>query len=524
MADSGNTTENHAVTLNTEKTWREAFLAYTKPQVVVMLFLGFSAGLPFLLVFSTLTFWLAEVNIEKATIGYFAWVGITYSIKVFWAPIVDRIPLPVLTAAMGKRRSWMLLAQIGIAAGLIGMALTDPTQGVEQIAFFALMVAFSSATQDITVDAYRIEALQVEYQGAMSATYQLGYRLAMIVAGAGALYLAEFWTWQAAYFVMAACMFVGIATVLLIKEPHHQEIAIVELQTESKRQQVMWNFLAIGGVLGLVGLYGWSQSTAVLLQGVFVGLIALAGWLAALAYLARRNQAPEMVGWFDQAVIQPLLDFFTRFGWVAVFILVFVSVFRLSDISMGAMANPLYYELGYSKLDVANVAKLYGVVMSMIGAFAGGLLVVRYGLSKLLITGAVLVAATNLVFAWLATTNATVANLMIAISADNFSAGIAGSVFIAYLSSLVSQKYTATQYALFSSLFTLPGKFIAGFSGVVVENFTVSNGGDELLGFYYFFFYVAALGIPAILMAWYMSSNRNLRSLMERGQAAAAAT
>jgi len=523
MTESGKTSENHALSLNAEKTWREAFLAYTKPQVLVMLFLGFSAGLPFLLVFSTLTFWLAEVNIEKATIGYFAWVGITYSIKVFWAPIVDRVPLPMLTLAMGKRRSWMLLAQIGIATGLIGMALTDPSQSIEQVAFFALLVAFSSATQDITVDAYRIEALQVEYQGAMSATYQLGYRLAMIVAGAGALYLAEFWTWQAAYFVMAACMSIGIATVLLINEPEHSEISVVELKTESKRTQVMWNFLGISVVLSLIGLYGWSQSTAVLLQGVFIGLIVLAGWLAALAYLARQNQAPEMVGWFDQAVIQPLLDFFTRFGWVAVFILVFVSVFRLSDISMGAMANPLYYELGYSKLDVANVAKLYGVIMSMVGAFAGGLLVVRYGLSRLLVTGAILVAATNLVFAWLATTNATVANLMVAISADNFSAGLAGSVFIAYLSSLVSQKYTATQYALFSSLFTLPGKFIAGFSGVVVENFTAANGGNELIGFYYFFFYVAALGVPAIAMAWFMSSNRQLRTSLERGQAAAVA-
>ncbi len=504
--------------------WLEAFMVYLKPQVITMLFLGFAAGLPFLLVFTTLTLWLAELDIKKATIGYFAWVGITYSIKVFWAPIVDRVPLPGLTASMGKRRSWMLLAQAGIAGGLIGMSLTDPSQSIEQMAFFALLVAFSSATQDITIDAYRIEAAQIEYQGAMSATYQLGYRIAMIVAGAGALYFAEFWSWPIAYMIMAACVLIGVITVLLISEPEHRPIERVSLESEAKREQVMWNFIVIAGVLAAIGLYGWNQSSNILLESVFIGLMLLSAGLLGLAYLARQNQAAELVGWFDQAVITPLLDFFKRFGWVAAVILIFVSIYRLSDISMGAMANPLYNELGYTKIEIANVAKLYGVVLSMIGAFVGGILVVRYGLSWPLILGAALVSATNLVFAWLATTNAEIAHLMLAISADNFSAGVAGSVFIAFLSSLVSQKYTATQYALFSSLFTLPGKFVAGLSGNVVEYFTAFSGGDELRGFFFFFFYVAALGIPAVVLAWFMTANRRLKTAIENGQKSAAAT
>ena len=523
MTATSDEPQQEAGSLAPKMGWLEALAVYLKPQVITMLFLGFAAGLPFLLVFTTLTLWLAELDIKKATIGYFAWVGITYSIKVFWAPIVDRVPLPALTAAMGKRRSWMLLAQAGIAAGLIGMALTNPAESIEQMAFFALLVAFSSATQDITIDAYRIEAAQIEYQGAMSATYQLGYRIAMIVAGAGALYFAQFWSWPVAYMIMAACVLVGVLTVLSIREPEHRPIERVVLESETKRRQVMWNFIGIAGVLAAIGFYGWSQSTNILLQSVFTGLMILAAGLVLLAYLARQNQAAELVGWFDQAVIEPLLDFFKRFGWVAIVILVFVSIYRLSDISMGAMANPLYYELGYTKIEIANVAKLYGVVLSMIGAFVGGILVVRYGLSWPLILGAALVSATNLVFAWLATTNAEIAHLMLAISADNFSAGVAGSVFIAFLSSLVSQKYTATQYALFSSLFTLPGKFIAGLSGNVVEFFTATSAGDELRGFYYFFFYVAALGIPAVLLAWFMTANRTLRTSIASGQRAAAA-
>ena len=484
-------TETNSGDPQLRRSWSEAVQAYLHPRVLVMLFLGFAAGLPFLLVFSTLTFWLAELDIEKATIGYFSWIGITYSIKVFWAPIVDRVPLPGLTAAMGKRRSWMILAQLGIAGGLIGMALTDPSASIEQVAFFALLVAFSSATQDITIDAYRIEAVEVKLQGAMAATYQFGYRVALIVAGAGTLYLAELWSWPIAYFAMAACVGVGVITVLLIDEPEHALEPIARLKDPRVALTVAKNFMLIAALLAGVGGIGITSSSTFALQGVFGLLIFLSLALIYLSVLARTSKAPTIVGWFNTSVIEPFMEFFTRFGLMTLVILLFVAAYRLSDISMGSMANVLYADLGYEKVQVANVAKFYGVIVTIIGTFIGGLLVARYGVSRTLVLGAVLVSAANLAFAWLATQDAEIRNLMVAISADNFSGGLAGTVFIAYLSSLVNKAYSATQYALFSSLFTLPGKIIAGFSGVIVEN----------MGFVGFFIYVAALGVPAILLA-----------------------
>ncbi len=502
-------TEAHQSDPGHAASWGEALKVYVRPQVLIMLFLGFAAGLPFLLVFSTLTFWLAELDIQKATIGYFSWIGITYSVKVFWAPIVDRVPLPMLTRLMGKRRSWMLLAQIGIACGLIGMAITDPSASIEQVAFFALLVAFSSATQDITIDAYRIEAADVRYQGAMAATYQFGYRVAMIVAGAGALFLAEFWTWPIAYLCMAACVSIGLITVLVISEPEHTILPIVQLDDPRVCQQVATNFMWIAGLLAGIGAIGIAWSGHSLLKGVFGALIVLACFLVLLSSFARQGKSPTIVGWFNGSVIEPFMDFFKRFGVLAAIILIFVGVFRLSDISMGSMANVLYVDLGYSKADIASVAKIYGVIMSMLGAFVGGLLIARYNVSWPLVLGALMVSLTNLVFAWLATVSAEIPNLMAAISADNFSAGFAGSVFIAFLSSLVSKDYTATQYALFSSLFTLPGKIVAGFSGVIVDAY----------GFVLFFIYVAALGIPSILLALYFMRNTDIQSLIARDAA-----
>jgi PAT family beta-lactamase induction signal transducer AmpG len=395
-----------------------------------MMLLGFSAGLPFLLVFSTLSGWLRDVGIERTVIGFFSWVGITYSIKVVWAPVVDRVPFPLLTRLLGKRRGWMLAAQLGIAAGLIGMALTDPTQHVTQIALFALLVAFSSATQDITIDAYRIEALEPEYQGAMAATYVLGYRVALLVAGAGAFYLAEYFDWRTAYLCMAALVSVGGLATLISEEP----------EQKAPSEKPSGN-----------------------------GLLAF----------------------FSGAVVEPFADFFRRNGRTALWILALISVYKLSDIAMGVMANPFYLDLGFSKTEIADVTKIFGFFMTIAGTALGGVLVMRYGIQRPLVLGAVLVALTNLLFAWLAAMDPSLAMLALVVSADNLSGGIATAVFIAYLSSLTNQAYTATQYALFSSLMTLPAKFMGGFSGLIVD----------AQGYVVFFVYAAALGVPAIIMA-----------------------
>jgi len=432
--------------MKTVNTWQQAFSIYTKPQVWGMIFLGFSAGLPFLLVFSTLSAWLRDEGVARTVIGFFSWVGITYSIKVFWAPVVDRLPLPLLTKWLGKRRSWMLLAQIGVAAGLVGMGFLDSHSQLQQIALFAVWVAFCSATQDIVIDAYRIEAVESAYQGAMAASYVLGYRVALLVAGAGAFYIADYASWQVAYYVMAATMLVGIVATLLIKEPEHKVSASVE--------QVEKNLEEVAG-LG-------SSSTGFL----------------------------KLLRWFIDAVVSPFVEFFARNGKTGLLILGLIAVYKMSDITMGVMANPFYLDLGFSKKEIADVSKIFGFFMTIAGASLGGLMVVRYGIMKPLLFGAVMVALTNLLFALLAISEPDLMLLAGVISADNLSGGIATSVFIAYLSSLTSSAYTATQYALFSSLMTLPAKLLGGFSGIVVDSY----------GYHSFFIYASMVGLPAIIL------------------------
>jgi PAT family beta-lactamase induction signal transducer AmpG len=415
-----------------------------------MVFLGFAAGLPFLLVFTTLSAWLTEVSISRSTIGFFSWVGITYSIKVFWAPVIDRLPFPLLTRVFGKRRGWMLAAQITIASGLAGMALTDPASHLTQLALCALLVAFGSATQDITIDAWRIEAVEQEMQGAMAATYVLGYRLALLTAGAGALYLAELTNWTLTYITMSGLMGIGMLTTLSIPEPSHSDnphTRMLESRLESS--------------IGIAG---------------------------------RQGLAARFTAWFTDAVISPFVEFFERSGRLAVLILLLVGCYKLSDITMGVMANPFYLDLGFSLTDIANVTKLFGFFMTIAGAGLGGILVVRFGILRPLLVGAVLVASTNLLFVWLAVSEPSLLHLAVVVSADNLSGGLATAAFIAWLSSLTNTSYTATQYALFSSLMTLPAKFLGGFAGIVVDT----------SGYASFFLYAGLLGIPAILLVIFL--------------------
>jgi PAT family beta-lactamase induction signal transducer AmpG len=435
------------------KGWLQAWKIYAQPRVRTMLFLGFSAGLPFLLVFSTLSAWLTQAGVSRTTIGYFSWVGITYSVKFFWAPVVDRMPLPFLTRILGRRRSWMLLAQSGIATGLVLMALTDPSQDLARTAMLAVLVAFSSATQDISLDAYRIEAAPPEMQGAMAAAYQMGYRVALIVAGAGALFIAAGSGWVVSYLTMAGLVGVGIATVLLIEEP---------------------------GV-------GVSQAVLSREQRVIDFLERSAHWPPALRQAA---------AWIIGAVVCPFLDFFARNGLrKALLILLFVGVYRMHEYAMGVMANPFYLDAGYTLSEIASMSKIFGVIMTMVGVVIAGVLVARQGVARTLFAGVVVICAGNLFFSWLARLESPgLIELAIAISVDNVGIGISGTAFVAYLSGLTNTAYTATQYALFGSLFPLPGKLVAGFSGAIVD----------AIGYPLFFLYTAALTLPAMAMAMYL--------------------
>ena len=401
-----------------------------------MFFLGFSAGLPLLLVLGTLGFWLREAGIDRSTIGYLSWVALFYAGKWLWAPLVDRVPILFLTKRLGRRRSWLLFAQALIIFGLIGMATTDPKQNLEPIVWFALLVAFGSATQDIALDAFRIESAKAQYQAALAASYQTGYRLAMIWAGAGALwlaaraetttgiYLAE--AWQFAYLCMAMSISVGVVTTLLSPEPQ-----------------------------------------AVLLP-----------------------KARSTGQWLQQTLIEPFADFISRYRWQAFLILGLIAIYRISDVVMGIMANPFYVDMGYTKDEVAAVTKVFGVIMTLVGAFLGGLLTMRFGVMRVLLLGGILSAASNLLFAWLSTRGHDLNGLVWVISADNLSSGIASAAFIAYLSSLTNVQYSATQYALFSSMMLLLPKWLAGFSGVYVDTF----------GYEHFFIATALIGIPVLIL------------------------
>ncbi len=448
--------------------WRESIEVYLQPRVLGMLFLGFSAGLPLYLVFHTLSGWLRYVGVERTEIGFFAWISITYSLKVLWAPLVDHIRLPILHK-LGKRRSWMLLAQIGVICGLIGMSVTNPVENLVLLSLFTFIVAFSSATQDISLDAYRIEAMDREYQGAMAATYQLGYRIAGFIAVAGGFNFAEHFSWELTYKFMAVFMFVGIITVFIIREPKHQS------DKEANNEG-----------------YEWERE----LNKRFSHL------------QGRRRQIAE---WSYKAIVRPFSDFSSRLGWIAIVILALVGLYRLSDIVMGVMAIPLYIDLGFELGEIGNVTKVFGGVMVVIGTFVGGILVMRHGIMRMLLLGAILVASTNLVFAYLSISGNDMAVFIVTIAMDNFTAGFAGTVLISYLSSLTSSNFAATQYALFSSFMTLPGKVLAGFSGIVVDSY----------GYVTFFTYSSLMGVPAILLVLFLMNyqyRQKKKSLVEVGE------
>lgn len=431
--------------------WREALHVYSQPRILIMLLLGFSAGLPFLLVFSTLSAWLTDANIARSTIGFFSWIGLMYSIKVLWAPLVDRTPLPILGKLLGQRRSWMLLAQCGIASGLILLSFSTPQNDLQQFALCALLVAFSSATQDVVIDAWRIETARTEYQAAMSASYILGYRVATLAAGAGALYLADFHDWHIAYQVMSALTLIGIATTLLMREPAHR----VQLETLIEEKKLAHQ---ISETIHAIKI--WKKITE----------------------------------WVASSFITPFAEFFRRSGSSAIMILVLIGSYRITDITMAVMANPFYLDLGFSKSDIASITKLFGFFLTIIGAASGGVLVMRYGIMRIMLLGLILVISSNLMFAWLSQHGPDISALALVISADSFAGGIASAVFVAYLSSLTNTAYTATQYALFSSLMTLFPKIIAGFSGVIVE-----QSGYEM-----FYIYSSLLSLPALFIIIYM--------------------
>lgn len=472
------------LTKSNQQKWWQTWAIYLRPEALRMLFLGFSAGLPYVLVVGTLSRRLAEAGVDRSTIGYLSWVGLAYAFKWMWSPFVDQVRIPFLTKAIGRRRSWLLVSQALIVLGIVGMARADLQNGLDVLVWCAVLVAFASATQDIALDAFRIESADIEFQAALSATYQSGYRLAMIWAGAGVLWIAayvqgddtgaqqyawitsasmkgEFWkstrlmvmgnfydasAWTAAYMVMALSMLVGVLTVVFSAEPARSQQAAHE-----RAQQIqLYKHLPLG---------------------------------------------QRIERWVMMTMVEPFADFIQRYKWQALIVLGLIGLYRISDMVMGVMSGPFYADMGYTKNEVAAASKIYGVIMTLLGTFIGGVLVLRAGVFRILMLGAFLSAATNVLFAWLAFRGHDFYALIAVISMDNLSAGIASAAFIGYLSSLTNIKFSATQYALFSSMMILAPKFVSGFTGAFVDHYSYAT----------FFMCTAMLGLPVLVLVWLAS-------------------
>jgi MFS transporter, PAT family, beta-lactamase induction signal transducer AmpG len=494
--------------------WGDALHVYVERPVVSMLFLGFSAGLPFYLVFQTLSAWLRKEHIDRSTIGMLGWVGLMYTFKWAWAPLVDRVALPVLARLLGQRRSWILVAQIGVALCLFALSFGDPAHSITYVAAFAVATAFFAATQDIGIDAWRIESAKVDAQGAMAAAYQAGFRIALVVGQAGVFLIADNFGWHVGYLTMSVLMAASVITTLLVHEPQRPAGAIT-----GQREHNEAEWLAMRARWAR-----WTQSARAWLQRILRGISRAAAQISWPLWMRSAGI------WFFGSAISPVIDFFTRYGlWLGLMIFAFIGVYRLTDFTMGTMTNPFYIDLGFTLTEIAAVIKIFGLLSSLGGVFIGGLVVAKFGRIGALLLGSVLIIISNVNYSLFGThgcyipldcaqsgmfdfmqahfsargpaTNAGVAAI---VSFDNIALGVHGTALVAFLSSLTSARYTATQYAVLSSLYALPGKILMGTSGFVVN----------ALGYGDFFLYTALLSVPGLLLLLWLA--RRHREIVAR--------
>ena len=506
-------TEN-AGTRNMAGRWSEALAAFRDRRVATMLFLGFSAGIPLLLIFSSLSLWLREAGVERNAVTFFSWAALGYSFKFVWAPLVDRLPLPWLTRRLGRRRGWLLVAQFAIVMAILLMSSIDPAAGPDalvRMALAAVMLGFSAATQDICIDAYRIESAPPELQGMLSAAYIVGYRIGMVTSGAGALFLAatflssaehySYSAWSLTYAIMAGAMLVGIVTTLVMPEPARNRKLSYPYPAASYARLVAvflcaavafagTFFLSGGAFAVLKAAAGGGALPTLLLEAVRLALaIGLAGLVGfGLVRLGAVDRVMAVETW-----VAPVLDFFRRYGLAtALLLLALVGLYRISDIVLGVIANVFYQDLGFTKPQIAKAVNTFGVLVSIVGGFLGGVLATRFGVMRILMLGAALSAATNLAFVGLAYAGHNVPLMYATVFADNLAAGLASAAFVAFLSSLTNVQFTAVQYAIFSSLMTLLPKTLGGYSGSIVDG----------IGYPGFFIFTTLIGVPVLVLVW----------------------
>jgi MFS transporter, PAT family, beta-lactamase induction signal transducer AmpG len=489
---------------------------YLIRDIIVLLLLGMASGLPYLLVFGTLSMWLVEAGIERATIGFLSWSLLAYSFKFIWAPLIDSLPIPWLTKRLGRRRSWLLIAQSMIIVALLLMAATDPIdkQQLMVLTIGAVLLAFASATQDIVIDAYRIELATPEFQTLFASTTVSGYRIGMVLASAGALEISNAFDaggytalgWQIAYSIMAVVVGLAMLLTLNIREPqvnnlqhysnnHHMAVVLhfilmvatfITVFINYKRWVILPNFSWSAGSLSLLG-FGYEM------LGLLVALTC-----AALAGLLLLQTGMVDQGNFKRMYTQPFTDFFKRYGQFALWLLALICFYRISDIVMGKMAKVFYSEMGYSKVIIGRVSFGFGIVVSLTGGVLGGVLAYHFGILRILLLGAILSSASNLAFVMLA--NLAVPSttaLSLTIVVDNLSGGLATAAAVAFLSSLVNREFSATQYAAFTSVTQLLPSLIAGYSGQIIDAIDYSA----------FFVLTAAMGIPVVFLIFKIWKN-----------------
>ena len=469
-------------------------------KTIKMLFLGFSSGLPILLVFSTLSVWLIKAGIDRSTVTLFSWAGFAYAFKYLWSPIIDNFRLPFFQK-LGHRRSWLLFAQLMVVLSLVATSFTDPSKGLMSISITITFLAIFSATQDIVIDAYRIESAPQNLQGPLSSMYIAGYRLAMLVGGAGSLWIASYLgggtydqaVWKFVYLSMAILMIIGVVTTLLSKELKIKKNNFLKVSEHAK-----FLFVFIISLAGFIYLYNLIENPFLTNDIVIKFIFSLvrislcfvfAGLIISLAisvnFISKKKTS--------KIYIEPLSNFTNRYGKFALSIILLIGLYRIADIVMGVVANIFYLEKGFDIKEIATYSKFFGVFATILGGFLGGFFSFKFGIMKSLFLGALVAASSNLLFAWLAISTASIKLLIIVITADNISSGFAGAAFVVYLSNLTSIKFTATQYALFSSIMLFIPKLIAGYSGSWVD----------VMGYANFFTVTALMGLPVlILIIW----------------------
>ncbi|WP_418152399.1 MFS transporter [Litorimonas sp. RW-G-Af-16] len=492
--------ENQSPTLTILKKVDEFFLIseiFASRKMAAMLALGFSAGLPIMLVYTTLSAWLREVGVSRTAIGFFIWVSFAYSLKFLWAPLTDRVRIPILADKIGNRLAWTFVAIIGVVISMVAMGFQDPSQNLQNVAICAIFIAFFSATLDICVDAWRVDAGEDKEQATLAAVYQLGYRFGMILAISGVLWVAQTTSWNIAYWCVAAIALVGASIPFWASRMPEPEA--------KPFKDIKWSRFAI--IIPIIAVVLIFKKYADIGDLFYLILTVLAlPFVFAAGLLIWGKTALSGSAIYEMPIVGDFADIVRRYGWLTLLILLIVMTYRISDYTMGVMAMPLYIDLGYDKGTIGQVKGLFGVVMLMVGAFAGGWSAVKFGLPRTLIVGAFLTIVTNLAFAWLAQIEAPLTHyLLVTIGADNLAAGFAGTAIIAFMSLLTNKDFTATQYALFSSLVAFSGKSLAGFSGALADMIDYQN----------FFIVTAMFGLPpliAVIVSWQIN-------LLERGKA-----